>query len=86
MPTQPTTTDDDGAAVYDIQQLSRYVKVPVATLYQWRSRGGAPAGFPRGIRLGRRLVYRKATVDAWLIAMERGETPPAAEHAEPEAA
>ena len=45
--------------------------VPLATVYQWASRGGGPPGF----RVGRHRRYRLADVIAWeeqQIAADRG--------------
>ena len=44
------------------QQLSDYLKVPVATLYQWRTQGTGP----KASRVGRHLRYRLADVDRWV--------------------
>lgn len=44
--------------------LAEYLEVPLATVYQWSSRGGGPPA----IRVGKHLRYRKSTVDAWLDA------------------
>lgn len=46
------------------EDLADYVKVPVATVYQWNYRKTGPAA----IRVGRHLRFRKSTVDAWLAA------------------
>jgi excisionase family DNA binding protein len=46
------------------EDLAAYVKVPVATTYQWNYRKSGPAA----IRVGRHLRYRKSDVDAWLVA------------------
>jgi hypothetical protein len=36
----------------NVEDLANYLHVPVATLYQWRHRGGRPGGF----RVGRHLA------------------------------
>lgn len=46
------------------EDLAEYVKVPVATVYQWNYRKTGPAP----IRVGRHLRFRKSAVDAWLTA------------------
>lgn len=46
------------------EELARYIKRPVATIYAMNSRGTGP----RRIRVGRACLYRKADVDAWLDA------------------
>jgi excisionase family DNA binding protein len=48
------------------QTLSRYLGIPVATLYQWRQRDlGPPA-----VRLGKHLRYRPEAVREWLSSQE----------------
>jgi DNA-binding transcriptional MerR regulator len=42
------------------------VRCPVATLRYWRHLGGGPLSF----RVGGRVLYRRADLDAW-IAMQR---------------
>ena len=48
----------------DPQDLADYLKMPVPTIYAWRSRGKGP----RGIRVGRHLRFRRIDVDAWVEA------------------
>ncbi|MBD0740431.1 helix-turn-helix transcriptional regulator [Streptomyces sp. CBMA29] len=43
-------------------EVSEYLGVPVATLYQWRHRGAGP----RVHKLRRHLRYRWAEVEAWV--------------------
>lgn len=45
-----------------VQELARYLGVPVGTLYQWRYRREGPAGF----RVGRHVRYRRADVQKWI--------------------
>jgi excisionase family DNA binding protein len=45
-------------------ELSDYLGVPVATLYQWRHKGTGPTAF----RVGRHLRYDPANVRSWLDA------------------
>ncbi len=50
------------------KELSAYLQVPERTLEDWRtSRAGRG---PRPIRLGKRVRYRLATVNAWLESLE----------------
>ncbi len=42
--------------------LSALLKVPVQTLYGWRSRGEGPPG----MKVGRHVRYRRDAVEAWL--------------------
>ncbi len=43
-------------------EVAQYLGIPVATLYQWRTRGIAP----RAVRVGKYLRFRRADVDAWV--------------------
>lgn len=43
------------------QDLADRYGVPIGTIYQWRSRGYGPAGFP----VGRHVRYRLDDVLAW---------------------
>lgn len=43
-------------------ELAEFLDVPVATIYQWRTRGEGP----RGVRVGRHVRYRPADVERWL--------------------
>jgi excisionase family DNA binding protein len=45
-----------------IKEFADYVRRPVATVYQWNSRGEGP----RYIKRGRMVLYRRADVDVWL--------------------
>ncbi len=45
-----------------IQDVSAYLGIPVATLYQWRYQGTGP----QAARMGRHLRYRREDVDAWV--------------------
>lgn len=45
-----------------VQDLARYLDVPVRTLYQWRTQGTGP----RGYRIGRHVRYRRDDVETWL--------------------
>jgi excisionase family DNA binding protein len=45
-----------------VQDVAGYLGVPVATVYQWNSRGQGPQRY----RLGKHVRYRRADVDAWV--------------------
>ncbi|MGH8936986.1 MAG: helix-turn-helix transcriptional regulator [Acidimicrobiia bacterium] len=45
-----------------VQELARYLDVPVATIYAWRYRGEGPPGF----RVGRHLRFRQSDVEQWI--------------------
>ena len=44
------------------EEVSEYLGVPVATLYQWRHKGTGP----QGLRVGRFLRYEPDAVREWL--------------------
>lgn len=44
------------------EDLSEFLAVPVATLYQWRHRRVGPRGFS----IGRHVRYTQAEVERWL--------------------
>ena len=46
------------------QELHEYLgkRIPVRTIYGWRSKGEGP----RGYKVGRHVLYKKADVDRWL--------------------
>ncbi|SCG14009.1 DNA binding domain-containing protein, excisionase family [Micromonospora echinofusca] len=49
--------------LWTVEEVSAYLGVPVATLYQWRHRRVGPLAS----RVGRHLRYDPADVRAWLI-------------------
>jgi excisionase family DNA binding protein len=51
------------------QELADFLGVPLQTVYQWRSKRRGP----RGIRVGRHIRYRPATVTRWLDEQQRFE-------------
>ena len=61
---QPQTTartkDDD--RLWSIGDVSRFLGIPVNTLYQWRHHGVGP----RAYRVGRHLRYDPAEIRRWL--------------------
>lgn len=56
----------------ETEEVAAYLRVPVATLYAWRSRGEGP----RAHRVGKYLRFRQSDVDAWLE--RRSDPAPAA--------
>ncbi len=48
--------------LWDVDDVSTFLRVPVPTLYQWRHRGLGPRAF----KVGRHLRYDPAEVHAWL--------------------
>jgi excisionase family DNA binding protein len=53
-----------------IEDLSRYLSVPVATIYDWRVDGKGP----RAIKIGRYVKFTLSDVKAWL-SEQREPTP-----------
>lgn len=45
-----------------VPELASELRVPVQTIYSWRTRGRCPKGY----RVGRRLLFRRADVQEWL--------------------
>lgn len=45
-----------------IEEAAEYLRTPVPTLRYWRHRGEGPASF----RMGRRVMYRRSDVEAWV--------------------
>ena len=43
------------------QDVADYLGVPLATLYQWRTKGTAP----RAVKVGRHIRFRQEDVEAW---------------------
>ena len=61
-----TTPEHD---LLTITETADLVRAPVATLRYWRHRGTGPRSF----RLGRRVLYRRDDVDAWIQRHLDGE-------------
>lgn len=49
------------------KEVAAFLAVPVGTVRDWRYRRVGP----RGVRLGRRVLYRQAVVEQWLEERER---------------
>lgn len=50
------------SALMSPADLAEYLKVPIKTIYNWRSDGSGP----RGIRVGRHVRFRRTDIEAWL--------------------
>lgn len=50
--------------LWTVDDVSAFLGVPVATLYQWRHRGDGPPG----VRLGKHLRFDPARVREWVVA------------------
>lgn len=53
------------------EDVASTVRTSPATVRYWRHRGTGP----RGVRVGRRVLYAEADVAAWLEDLGRQETP-----------
>lgn len=60
-PTSPVTIAGLQQLI-DLETLSTYLGVPVATVYDWRSRRLGPPAY----RIGKRLMFAVPDVEAWL--------------------
>jgi excisionase family DNA binding protein len=58
----PDQTANDVPDLLTITEAAELLRAPVATLRYWRHLGTGPSGF----RLGRRVLYRRGDIAAWL--------------------
>lgn len=49
-------------------EAARYLNLSPGTLKKWRCTGEQDIPF---LKIGRRVIYKKADVDAWLVKHER---------------
>ena len=67
MPTDtPTTTEDDLLTVEDVAALCH---TAVGTVHYWRAQ--RPPKGPKGFKVGKRVLFRREVVEAWLADDER---------------
>lgn len=50
-------------SLWTIEEVADFLRIPVATLYRWRTMGTGPSAF----RVGRHLRYNPDTVRSWLM-------------------
>lgn len=55
-------------SLYTPEELAKYLKVPLKTIYRWNHTGTGPRPCP----VGRHVRYRPADVEAWLSARAGG--------------
>src|SRR3712207_1551690 len=60
-----------------ITEAAEVLRTPVATLRYWRHLGTGPRSF----RLGRRVLYRRDDLQAWIDARREAAVPPTPESA-----
>ncbi|MBV9920960.1 MAG: helix-turn-helix domain-containing protein [Pseudonocardia sp.] len=58
----------DSETLWTIQEVAAYLRVPVATIYQWRHRRSGPPGR----RVGRYVRFDPGDVRAWFNARDNG--------------
>ena len=63
------TDGEMGDKLLLIPEVSTVTRVPEATLRYWRHIGAGPRSF----KLGRRVVYKAADVEAWIAAAAAGD-------------
>lgn len=67
----PNTTADHQPELLTITEAAELLRTPVASLRFWRQRNIGPRSF----RLGRRVLYRRDDLHAWIDAQrDRGVT------------
>ncbi|MDM8516192.1 helix-turn-helix domain-containing protein [Desulfobacterales bacterium HSG16] len=52
---------DNNDQIFTIQELSKYLKIPLSTLYKLAQEGKLP-----GQKIGKHWRFRKKAVDRWL--------------------
>ena len=72
----PDHTADHQPELLTITEAAEMLRAPVATLRYWRHRNIGPRSF----RLGRRVLYRRSDVHAWIDDQQRKSCQIAGEH------
>jgi excisionase family DNA binding protein len=67
----PDSAPDQPVDLLTISEAAALLRAPVATLRYWRHRGTGPRSF----RLGRRVLYRRDDLEAWVDAQRTQESP-----------
>ena len=67
----PDRIADDPPELLTITEAADVLRTPVATLRYWRHQGIGPRSF----RLGRRVLYRRDDVHAWIDAKREDAVP-----------
>ncbi len=61
-------------AMWSAEDLAQFLKVPVATVYQWNHKGTGP----RAAKIGKHLRYSVEDVEAWVNERSARNGAPAA--------
>jgi excisionase family DNA binding protein len=67
----PDRTADPQPELLTITEAAEVLRAPVATLRYWRHLGTGPRSF----RLGRRVLYRRDDLQAWIDAQREDAVP-----------
>ena len=67
----PHQNTDHQPELLTIAEAADLLRAPIATLRYWRHLGTGPASF----RLGRRVLYRRDDLNAWIDACHGHEDP-----------
>ena len=67
----PDRTVDHQPELLTITEAAEVLRTPVATLRYWRHLGPGPRSF----RLGRRVLYRRDDIHAWIDARREAAVP-----------
>ena len=60
--------------VLDVPAFAKLLRMTEQSLYARRSRD--PNSLPPAIRIGRRLMWRRETVEKWLVDLEQAQNQP----------
>lgn len=66
-PKQNQSSKNEEDQYFTVEELHEYLpgNPPIATIYSWSSKGLIPK-----TNLGRRVVFRKSRIDAWIAAKD----------------
>lgn len=69
--TPPVKTSGIADPLLTIDEVAAELRQQTSTLYGWRARKVGPKAF----KVGRRLLYRRSQLDAWLDSCGGADTP-----------
>lgn len=69
LPAHRTARPMEYQELWDIDDVANYLGVPKQTVYSWRTTGYGP----KGIRIGKHLRWRTATVISWTLGLEQDQ-------------